>query len=413
MAAPRRAAASLSSFAHAELELLDRFRNFIFVDDQRRQQAHHILAGRDRQELGVTRRRHEVAIWHAHFQSKHQSFAAHLFDDRRMAILQLSEALTHRNAEAPNALHKPRRQHHIENGVADACGERVPAERRAMCAKRHSFGGFSCRKTCAERKSAAQSLGHCGDVGGYAAVFAREKAAHASDACLHLVENKQQAMLVTELAKPGEKALRKDAYAALALDRLEQHASGLRADQGFHSFQIRERRLIEAVDRRTEAFQIFGIAAGGDGRKRATVKRAFECNEAIAFRLAVGRVIFSRGLDRAFHRLGARIGEEHKIGEGRLRQSFGEPLGLWDDEQIRDVPGLCSGGVQRCDEMRMRVSKRKHGDSRAEIEVAFAVATHEPNAFAPLESEVRSCVRIEKRRRQRRTPSLQMGLFDR
>ena len=49
----------------------------------------------------------------------------------------------------------------------------------------------------------------------------------------------------------------------------------------------KRRDLVEAVDRRPEALQMLGLAAGGDGGERPAVERAFERDEAIALRRAV------------------------------------------------------------------------------------------------------------------------------
>ena len=97
---------------------------------------------------------------------------------------------------------------------------------------------------------------------------------------------------------------------------------------------------------------------------------------------------FARHLDRAFHRLGAGIGEEHQVREGRLAQARRQPFGLRDAIEVGDVPErarlLGHGG----DEMRMRVPERIHGDARGEIEIALAVGRDQPAALAALESEV-------------------------
>ena len=54
------------------------------------------------------------------------------------------------------------------------------------------------------------------------------------------------------------------------------------------ALDVAERRdLVEAVDRRAEAFEMFRLAAGGDGGQRAPMKGALECDEAIALGRAV------------------------------------------------------------------------------------------------------------------------------
>ena len=146
-----------------------------------------------------------------------------------------------------------------------------------------------------------------------------EQIAGAAHAGLHLVEHQQQAVVVAELAQRPEEGMRRGAHAAFALHRLDQDAGGVRADRLLDGLEIAERHLVEAIHRRPEAFEIFRRAGRGQRRQRAAVKRAFEGDDAVALGMALGGVIFARDLDRAFHRLGAGIGEEHEVGKALLR----------------------------------------------------------------------------------------------
>ncbi len=184
--------------------------------------------------------------------------------------------------------------------------------------------------------------------------------------------------------------MRESAHAALALNGLQQHARGLRADQRLDRVEIAEGSLVEAVDLGAETVDIFLVSAGGDGRQRAPVKSALEGDEAITLGRAVGRVEFSRGLDRAFHRFGARIGEEHAIGECRVDETPRQPFGLRNLKKIGHVPGLFRRRAQGRDKMRMRMAERIHGDAAAKIEVTVAIGGEKPSALATFEGEIRA-----------------------
>ena len=84
--------------------------------------------------------------------------------------------------------------------------------------------------------------------------------------------------------------MRRHAHAAFALDRLDQDGGGLRADRRLDRLEVAERHLVEAVDRRAEAFEIFLLAAGRERRQRAAVERALEGDDAVALGLAVDRM---------------------------------------------------------------------------------------------------------------------------
>ena len=146
--------------------------------------------------------------------------------------------------------------------------------------------------------------------------------------------------------------------------------------------------LVEAIHGRPEALQMLGLAAGGDGGERAAVKGAGEGDEAIALGRAVRRVVAPRRLDRAFHRFGAGIGEEHAIGEGDGAQPLRQPLLAGNAVQIGDVPELLGLGGERLDELGMGVTERGHRDARAEIEIALAFGCEQVGALAPLENEI-------------------------
>ena len=93
---------------------------------------------------------------------------------------------------------------------------------------------------------------------------------------------------------------------------------------------------------------------------------------AIALGTAVDRMAPARHLHRRLVGLGARIGEEHEIGEGRVDETAGKALALGILIEVRDVPELRALAGQSFDEVRMGVADRGHGDAGAEIEIALA-----------------------------------------
>ncbi len=148
------------------------------------------------------------------------------------------------------------------------------------------------------------------------------------------------------------------------------------------------RHLVEAVQRRTEAFEIFCRAGRRQRPQRAAVERAFEGDEAIALGMSLGGMIAARDLDRAFHRFGAGITEEHEIGKALLAQPRGELVAVRALEQVRHVPELGRLLLQRCDQMRMAMAERVDRDAGGEIEIALAIGRDQPGALAALEAEI-------------------------
>ena len=109
-------------------------------------------------------------------------------------------------------------------------------------------------------------------------------------------------------------------------------------------------------------------------------------------------VIGARSLDRAFHRFGARIGEEDRVGEGVLNQPTGEPLAIGDLIEIRRVPKFLGLRLKRRHEMRVSVANGINRDARAEIEIALACGRNQPSALASLKRKVHSREYRQKRR---------------
>ena len=104
----------------------------------------------------------------------------------------------------------------------------------------------------------------------------REQLAGAAHAGLHLVHAEDDAVLVAHRAQVAQELHVGGTHAALALDRLDDDAGGRGADRVAHRVHVVERHLVEAFDHRAEAFQVLGVAGGGERRQRAAVERALE-----------------------------------------------------------------------------------------------------------------------------------------
>ena len=252
------------------------------------------------------------------------------------------------------------------------------------------MAGFGGGKAGADREAAAERLRQRHDVGRHAGALVSEDLAGAAHAALHLVEDQQQAVLVAQFAQGFEELRRRCAHTALALHGLDHDRRGLRADRLLHRIEVAERDLVEALDRRAEPFEIFLLAAGGDGRKRTAVERAFESDDAIALGLAAGVLVFACHLDRALDSFRAGVCEECDVGEARLAQPVGEPLAVRHLVEIGDVPDLAELLGHRLDEMRMAVTEAVHRNARAEIEIALAGGGDQPDTFAALERDIGS-----------------------
>ena len=267
-----------------------------------------------------------------------------------------------------------------------------------MRAGDHAGGRFVGRKASAEREAAADALGDAHDIRRNAGPFMREKAAGAADAALDFVEDQQKAVVVADGAQRPQEFRIDRAHAALALHGLDEDAGGRLGDSGLDRIEIAKRHLVEAGGLGAEAFDIFLIAAGRDRRRRATMEGTVEGDDVELFRVSLVEVIAARRLDGAFDRFGTGIGEEDLVGKGVGDETAGQTLLARSLIEVRRVPELFGLGLQRFDQMGMRMAQRIHGHTGCEIEISLAVFRNEPDALAALETERRTGITVIKRR---------------
>jgi hypothetical protein len=189
-------------------------------------------------------------------------------------------------------------------------------------------------------------------------------------------------MLVARLAQPFEELLARRTDAALALDRLDQEAGGMLVDQRQCPGQIVELGIFEARQQRLEPVAHLRLVGRADRAECPAVEGGVKRDQVMPLGIAVHEVIAPRGLDRAFHRLGARIGEEHRVGKTRIDQPLREVLALRGPVQVRHVHQRRRLLGDRLDQLGMAVAKRIHRNAAGEIEILLALFAVQIHALA-------------------------------
>ena len=128
----------------------------------------------------------------------------------------------------------------------------------------------------------------------------------------------------------------------------------------------------------------------------------FKGDDAIALGMAIGRMIFARHFDGTFHRLGTRIGKEHRIGKSVVGQPLGQLLAFGNMVEVGNMPQLLALGFQGLDQMRMRMAERIHRNPCGKIQIAVTLRRDEPRPLSSLEGEIYT----RKSRQQRRQLAL-------
>ena len=121
----------------------------------------------------------------------------------------------------------------------------------------------------------------------------------------------------------------------------------------------------EARQQRREAVEHLGLVGRADRRHRPPVEGVREGDQLVLVGIALGVMIAARGLDRALDRLGARIGEEHRVGEGQVDQPLRQRLALRAAVEVGDVHQRRRLLLDRLGQMRMAVAEQIDRDAAA------------------------------------------------
>jgi len=220
-----------------------------------------------------------------------------------------------------------------------------------------------------------------------------------SNACLNLIENQQDAVVVAELPQRTQEFGLHFADATLALDRFDGDRRRLWPNHGLQCVEITRRHLIEAWRLRSKAFKVFRLTAGCDRRERPSMKSALEGYNVKPFGLPVVVVIPAGALDRRFHSFRAGVHEQNLVCETCINETLGKTLAFRHLVQVGNVPELRRLVLHGLHKVRMTVSARVHRDAGTAIEESSAVLGNKPDTFPVIECQVRSCIVSEKRSR--------------
>ena len=195
-------------------------------------------------------------------------------------------------------------------------------------------------------------------------------------------------MLVAQGAKVLHPFVRERAGAPLALDRLDQDGRRGRARRrSLDRLPVPPGDMDVAGQLRTEPGHIAGVAGGVHRRVGSAMEGAVEADDVDPFWLAIGRMVFAGGLQRAFDRLGPGVGEEADVSETDLAQALGQRLLVRNPIEVGNVPELLALRLEGLDQGGMRVAERVHCDAGHAVEIGLAFGGVEAHAAASLERQ--------------------------
>ncbi len=348
------------------------------VDDERRHDPERVVAARDRQQAVIVAQvLDQRARLRLELEAEQQAAPAHFLEQLGIVADELLEPADQLGALVAHVGQDVLRVERIEHGLARGDRQRIAAIGRAVGADHHAPRRLLGGKAGAEREAAADALGRGDDIGDHAVLFIGEEGAAAAIAALDLVEGEDQVVLVAQRAQALHEFLRRDANAALALNRLDQEACGIRPDRRLGRFQIVELHVLEARQQRQEALVHLLLAGRADRRQGPAVEGLVEGDDLEPVGVAPILVIGARRLDRAFDRLGPRVGEEHRVGEGEVDQPLRQVLPLGTAVEVRAMHQRLGLALDRADQPGVRMAERIDRDAAGEIERAPAVLADE------------------------------------
>ena len=118
------------------------------------------------------------------------------------------------------------------------------------------------------------------------------------------------------------------------------------------------------------------------------MERIFKGDDAVLFRVALGKVVATRCLHGTFGCFRTGVGKEHNICKGVVCQQLCELFTLWNGVEVGDVPQLFSLRLERLNELRMRMTQAGDGDTRGTIHVSSTISRIKPDTFPTLKRQV-------------------------
>ena len=209
--------------------------------------------------------------------------------------------------------------------------------------------------------------------------------AGASQTGLDLIGDQQGAARLGQFARGIEELLRYRPYAALALNRLDEHGADVARKFGPQIVHIVEAHKFDSGRQRREGFAVFLLVGGRKRAHGAPMKAVVEGEKTTADRVALALPqpgIGARQFKRSFPRLGSAVAEESAVQSGSLRQAqrqFGLALMEIEIGDVHQLAALPGDGIFN---HRASIAQGIDANAAHQVQVLIALVVNQVNIMA-------------------------------
>src|SRR5215510_7239619 len=183
-----------------------------------------------------------------------------------------------------------------------------------------------------------------------------EEFASTAHASLDLVQDKEEAVAITEFPQSFEVTRPWRHHTTFSLNRFDKDSDRPLRDCRFHSAEIIIGHITKPFEQRREALTHFLLAGRRDGGHGAAMKRA-ERRQDFVTALTFIATKFAGELNRRFIGLGAAVAKENLVSERISTQQLGQTRLRDSMVQVRDVRQRCHLFLYCLDDSRMALAE--------------------------------------------------------
>ena len=310
------------------------------------------------------------------FQSAHKTDSAHFDEDFRELAHELREPFPPRGCALGNVFDELFLFECFEHRERRRASHRIPAECRTVRSRVKKLGELIAHPHGADRKAAAEPFRHRKTIGNDARMLKAEKFSRAPDPALDFVAHEKHAALVAKRTKLAHELGRCRRKTAFALHGLKQNGGGRIVNRSAETFDIVELCDNDSRHQRTKSVLNFFLRRCRHRAEKPTVKSIFANDDFENFSFFAARAGTPekpRNFELTFVRLGTAVAEKHFAAAHVAHDALGNARRIFVHEKIAAMREFFRLRAHAFHPVRVRVPKRKHGNSRRKIEVFLAV----------------------------------------